>query len=99
MFSQLKINSLNTTLQEIVEQIKKKRSHSFKQKNTNVDSEFRLELRNVPGEKLDLSSRISKYINSSYSVSFSLIFISSTKETDTPIFHQDNISSQSRHFS
>ena len=63
VFSQIIVNSLATTLQEIVEQIKKKRAHLFRPiPQGDLDQYLRLELRSKPGVALDLQSRIGDYV-------------------------------------
>lgn len=63
VFSQIIVNSLTMTLQEIVEQIKKKRPHLFRPLPTDdMDSYLQLELQSQPGVSLDLDSKIGEYL-------------------------------------
>lgn len=88
MFSQITVNSLSTTLRDILEQIKKKRFQLFRNKNVALDSDslsksIKLEWNKKPGVAQHLNSRISEFLdcntstasNHSYSVDFTLKFL------------------------
>ncbi|OTF80297.1 target of rapamycin complex 2 subunit MAPKAP1-like protein, partial [Euroglyphus maynei] len=60
VFSQFIVDSPSTQLNTILEQVKKKRPHLFRNRKT-VDCQ--LELRSQPGVSLDLNSTISRYLD------------------------------------
>lgn len=86
-FSQLTINSLNTSLQEIVDQVMKKRPQ-LRSKGSNsetiqtLDESYRLEHRASPGTGLNLSAKICDFVENSNKIDFCLISTSKIKELD-----------------